>query len=378
MDLIAQRLGIDPVELRHRNLLRDGDSLMTGEPMRDAHLNELLQDAASWIGWGDPVTGDRRGHRRGKGVACIIKSTVTPSTSSASLAIDASGVIKVMTSSVEMGQGVATALARIAARHLAVPVGQIQVSTPDTSLTPYDQQTSSSRSTHSMGGALTLAATDLSQQLKRLAGDRLEAASEDLELGGGAVRVRGAPHRRVTFADLAKASPGGSAIGHGTLAVPGGLDAETGQGVASHHWHQAAGAAEVDVDLETGKVTVLRYRASVYAGQVINRVLAELQTEGNVAFGVGQALFEELIFDGGHLVNGNLSDYMIASINDLPEELAVALLEHPENQEVHGIGETSLPPFLAAVGNAVFHATGARVTQLPITPEKLLRLINGA
>jgi CO/xanthine dehydrogenase Mo-binding subunit len=378
MDLIADRIGLDPYELRRRNLLRDGESLMTGEPMRGSHLHELLDDVAQWIGWGSQSPDVPPGHVRGKGLACVIKSTVTPSTSSAELQVQAAGPIRVLTSSVEMGQGVSTAVAKMAADRLGVPVQNVQVSTPDTDLTPYDQQTSSSRSTHSMGTALVLAADDLERQLKQRGAELLEVAPEDVVVARGAVAVRGAPNRKVTFADVARSEPASLIIGHGTFATLGGLDPETGQGVASIHWHQAAGAAEVDVDLDTGKVAILRYRAAVYAGRVVNRVLAELQTEGNVAFGVGQALFEELIFDDGQPVNGNLSDYMIASINDLPQELAVRLVEHPEEGEIHGLGETSLPPVMAAVGNAVYHATGVRVEDLPITPERLLRLLRDA
>jgi CO/xanthine dehydrogenase Mo-binding subunit len=111
----------------------------------------------------------------------------------------------------------------------------------------------------------------------------------------------------------------------------------------------------------------------VYAGRVINPVQAELQTEGNVAFGVGQAFFEEMIYDHGQLQNGNLGDYMIASIKDMPEQLDLNVLEQPEPTEIHGIGESSLPPVMPAIGNAVYRATGVRIVDLPITPEKILR-----
>jgi len=111
----------------------------------------------------------------------------------------------------------------------------------------------------------------------------------------------------------------------------------------------------------------------VYAGRVVNPVQVELQTEGNVAFGLGQALFEELRFDHGQLQNGNLADYMIASFEDMPAELTVVALENRDRGEIHGIGETSLPPVMPAVGNAIFRATGVRITDLPVTPEKVLR-----
>jgi CO/xanthine dehydrogenase Mo-binding subunit len=374
MDMIAGRMGIDPYELRRRNLLVDGQPVMTGEPIHGARFRELLDDAAAWIGWHEPPKpAAGPGRARGKGLSCIIKSTVTPSTSSAALRLDAAGAVTVMTSSVEMGQGVRTALAALAADELDVPREAVAVTTPDTDVTPYDQQTSSSRSTHSMGGAVRLAAGDVRRQLAALAADALEAAAEDLEFAGGSVHVRGSPDRGCTYGDLVRRSGDGSLCGAGTFSVEGGLDPETGQGVGSVHWHQAAGAAEIEVDLETGKIDLLRYRAGVYAGHVVNPVMAELQAEGNVAFGVGQALFEELVFDEGQLVNGTLADYLIASIQDLPSELDVHLLEEPADGEVHGLGETSLPPVMAAVGNALHRATGVRITDLPLTPEKVLR-----
>ena len=125
-------------------------------------------------------------------------------------------------------------------------------------------------------------------------------------------------------------------------------------------------------------MAVLHYAGAVYAGRVVNPVQAELQTEGNVAFGVGQALFEEMVFDGGQLQNGNLGDYMIASAEDMPATLDVRLLEDPTTNEIHGIGETSLPPVMPAIGNAIFRATGVRITDLPITPEKILRGLRAA
>jgi CO/xanthine dehydrogenase Mo-binding subunit len=129
----------------------------------------------------------------------------------------------------------------------------------------------------------------------------------------------------------------------------------------------------VEVDTETGKVTLLRYHAGVYSGRTVNPVMAELQQEGNVAFGVGQALFEEMVFDSGQLQNGSLADYMISSIQDQPKELDVHILENLPAGVIHGLGESTLPPVMPAIGNAIARATGVRIVDLPITPEKLLR-----
>src|SRR6185437_4529274 len=302
-----------------------------------------------------------------KGLSCIIKGTVTPSTSTAGARLNDDGSLDVLTSSVEMGQGVKTALAILAAERLSLPVGMVSVSEPDTSVTPYDQQTSSSRSSFSMGNAVGIAVDEVRRQLLEQAADLLEVAVD------GVVQVVGIPKPALTYGEVIRRSRTGNLLGNGTFATKGGLDPDTGQGIGSVHWHQAAAAAEVEVDLETGRVDLLNYHAGVYAGRIINPVQAELQTEGNVAFGVGQALFEEMIFDHGQLQNGNLGDYMIASIKDMPKQIDLNVLEHPEANEIHGIGETSLPPVMPAIGNAVYRATGVRITDLPITPEKVLR-----
>jgi CO/xanthine dehydrogenase Mo-binding subunit len=372
--MIAKRLGRDPYELRRQNLLTNGESFATGETLDDCHFRELLDEVAKEIGWEGPHAQERSGTKvRAKGLSCIIKGTVTPSNSSATVKLNDDGSLNVLTSSVEMGQGLQSSMAALAAEALALPVERVTVSTPDTASTPYDQQTSASRSTHAMGHAVVEACGEIREQLLGLASDRLEIGTADLELVEGRVRPKDAPDRAMDYGDLVRGSRRGNLLANGRFSSSGGLDPETGQGIGATHWHQAAGAAEVEVDLDTGKVQVLRYCGAVYAGRVVNRVQAELQGEGNVAFGLGQALFEEMIFDGGQLQNGNLGDYMIASAEDMPEGLTVRMLENPVTREIHGVGETGLPPVMPAIGNAVFQATGVRIVDLPVTPEKILR-----
>jgi len=164
-------------------------------------------------------------------------------------------------------------------------------------------------------------------------------------------------------------------IGRGSFSTRGGLDLETGQGIGSVHWHQGAIGCEVEVDIETGKVKVLRLIPSVFAGRVVNPRLCELQLEGCAIFGLGQTLLEEMIYDDrGQLLNTNLSDYNIPSFEDIPEQMISSALEHG-SEELHGIGETLLPPVMAAIGNAVYNAVGARIYDLPLTPEKILRAL---
>lgn len=382
MDMMAEALGYDPLEFRAMNVLHDGDTFSTGETVHDMHYRELLlEDVQHAIDWQPEDARWMRGtdsakatgtRRRGKAITCVIKGSVTPSTSSASCKLNDDGSLNVLTSSVEMGQGAKTVLAQLAAEAAALPMESVIVSEPDTDATPYDQITSSSRTTFSMGTAVKMAVDDAIQQLKELAGDILEISADDLECVEGRINVRGGP-QSLSYGEVVRKSRSGNILGHGTFATSGGLDAETGQGIGSVHWHHAAAGCEVEVDTETGKVEILRFHSSCFAGRVVNPKLCELQIEGSTMFGVGQSLFEEMSYDGGQLMNPNLSDYMVPSFKDVPEHLSVQAVEHVGAGEVHGIGETSVPPVMPCVANAVYNAVGVRITDLPITPEKVLR-----
>lgn len=388
MDMIAERLGMDPVELRRRNILRDGDHYATGERLEHLYYDDLLSGAAASLRWtpqdaywlssrsGSSARASDAKLRRGRAVTLAIKATITPSTSSAVLKLNEDGSLNVLTSSVELGQGAKTVLAQIAAEATHVPVNRVLVSDPDTDITPYDQQTSSSRTTFSMGSAVILAGADLTRQVLDLAGELLEVSAEDLTIRDGRVEVRGVPERCLSYGEIVRRARRGNLIGQGTFTTRGGLDLETGQGIGSVHWHQAAAACEIEVDIETGKVRVLKLYPSVFAGRVVNPRLCELQTEGSTFFGLGQALFEEMLYDeNGQVINQNLGDYLIPSSQDGPVEMAVSLLEQKGGGEIHGIGETSLPPVMPAIGNAIYNAVGVRIKELPLTPEKILRAL---
>ncbi len=376
-DMIAERLGLDPLEFRMRNLLENDQHFATGEVVEDAHFKDLLKTVAERIGWDAQapvrVVGGDGSKVRAKGLSCIIKGTVTPSTSTASAKLNDDGSVNVLTTSIEMGQGIHSAMAILAAEKLGIPVERVTIAQVDTDVTPYDQQTSSSRSAQAMGVSVMEAMDEISEQLKDRAADLLEAARDDLEIVDGNIQVRGSPAQAISVGDVIKRTRSGNLLGRGKFVTHGGLDPESGQGRATVHWHQAAGAAEVEVDLETGHVELLRYEAAVYSGRTINPVQAQLQTEGNVAFGVGQALYEELLYDNGQLQNGNLGDYMIASFEDMPGQLGITVMEGAQNAQIHGIGETSLPPVMPAICNAIARATGVRITDLPATAEKVLR-----
>ncbi len=377
MDVVADELGIDPLELRLKNVLVPGDAFSTGEKIEeDLHYPQLLREAGERIGWADVPATVRTGSRvRAKGMSVIIKGmSAFPSSSVVMLGQD--GSLRVLTSSVEMGQGALTALAQIAADEATLPVERVTVSTPDTAVTPWDQMSAASRTTNSMGRAIRGAVIDVKEQLLELASRRLEIAVADLEIVDGTVRGQGAPETAISFAALVAATRVGNVLGRGSYIGVAHLDIETGQGIGSPQWHPCVCAVEVEVDEETGRVQILRLHLALYVGRMINPTQCELQVQGAALFGVGQALFEELIWDEtGQLINPNLSDYMIPSFLDVPPEMSETILETVGTIDVHGIGETALPTVPPAVANAVSRAIGVRIVDLPLTPERVLRAI---
>jgi CO/xanthine dehydrogenase Mo-binding subunit len=320
MDILAHRLSIDPLQLRLKNVLVDGDRYCTGEEMHDVHFIECLQRAAREINWS--------ASQRGKGLCVLMKGMQTPSRASIVVTANDDGTYTVFCATAEMGQDAWFSIRKMAAELLGVAPDRVHFPEPDTDVVPYDTRTTSSRSTYMMGRALV----DAVQKLK----------------------VNGE-------------------IGYGECVNTGGLDPDTGQGVASTHWHQGAGAAEVRVDEETGKFEVVKLHTAIYAGHVVNRAGAELQNEGSMIMGLGTTLFENIAFSDGQVMNANFSDYNIPAAGDIPD-LTHDLIER-EDGAIHGLGETALPPVPPAIGNALY-SLGIHVTDLPITAEHVLDAID--
>lgn len=375
LDEIARELGMHPLELRRRNVLREGDTYATGETMHDMQYLELLDALEQEMGaCGAPSA---PGRARGIGYALVIKSTRTPSRSEARVVIDPAPRITLYTSSVDMGQGAQVALGTELANALGVPLSEVDVTSADTAFTPFDTTTSSSRTTFCMGNAVRDAAAQLRGQLCAQAAVAAGLEPSEATFADGSVAVAGTS---TSVLDVIRTLDG-PIEALGVYETPGGmgeLDPETSQGIASVHWHQGAVAVEVEVDTETGVVTIVRARGASYAGRVIDAMKVRQQSEGGMIFGLGQAMFEELVFDEGQLVNPNLSDYMIPSLLDVPEDIgAITLEDEAPDAEAHGVGENTVPPMAPAVANAIQDAIGVRIRSLPITAERVLRAIRG-
>ena len=389
MDDIARRVGMDPLELRLQHLVKEGDVFVTGEKLVSVGVTDCLKRTADALGWkgkeeqAPAVPEDNR--VRGNGLAVTIKSTTTPTTSSASVRLNADGSAVLLTSSVDMGQGALTSLAQIVADELGLPFEKVTVSSPDTDMTPYDKSTSSSRTTFHMGQAAQKAAREIRNQLLDVTARALEARVEDLELKDGAVCVRGVPEKRLSITEIFKARFGssvGSMFGGHCFKTEGGLNPKTGKGKAAAFWFFSACGAEVEVDIQTGKVRVLRAVTAVDAGKAIHPRQCDLQNEGSMLSGLGSALFEEMVYDNGQPINSNFLEYMLPSMEDQPLDFTSFIVEtpHPDGPYgAKGVGEAGLPPMAPAIGNAIANALGGvRIRDLPMKPDKIVAALRAA
>ena len=387
MDMIAARLGIDPVEIRMRNLYNLGDKTCTGEVLRTSvGVKDSLRMAVD-------LSERRMRHGRsdnpkavrGRGIATMHKLTNTPSTSSVIVKMHTDGTVNVLCSTVELGQGIYTALRQIVAERLELPMDHVRMRSPDTDYTPFDQSTSGSRSVFHAGNALIRAADDLTGKLCRMAAPLLDAPAESLVYREGAVCKKDS-NVFMTADEIIKGhfGPRGATVqGEGTFTPPSAKppDKETGQTPKmSAFWMYATQIADVEVDVETGRVKILRIVAAHDAGTIINPEGAEGQIVGGVVQGLGTTLCEQMHVSEGVITNPTFVDYKLPTTMDIPE-IVTGFVDtfHDEGPfGAKGLSEPALAPTSAAVANAIYNAVGARITSLPITSEKVLNALNGA
>jgi CO/xanthine dehydrogenase Mo-binding subunit len=381
MDALARRLGVDPLELRQRHLYREGDRYITGEPLRGVGFGQTLDAVAARIGWAQPPAPATIGRRRGRGLAMAMKGSFAPTTAAARVTMNEDGSVTVAAPTPEIGQGARTVLGQIAAEVLALPPGQVALAPLDTDAVPFDDGAIASRSTFTVGRAVHDAATEVRARVLALAADHLEAGVHDLVLEAGRVAVRGSD-AGASIADVLRGRLGRGATlaAEARTRVSGGRRTDSGRvhDVTASFWFVAAGAAEVEVDEETGKITVLRYATAADVGRALNPRQCAMQIRGSAVIGLGQALGEHLQSDGGQLVNASFSDYRIPTVRDVPAALDVDLVEvpHPDGPfGAKGVGEVAVTPVAAAVAAAVRDAVGVVIRELPLTPERVLRAL---
>jgi CO/xanthine dehydrogenase Mo-binding subunit len=377
LDEVARRLAMDRLEIRRQNLLRPGEEVRPGGKPLDADLIGDVEKAAAAVGWSEPPARSAlKNKRRGRGVSVGLLAAGAHPVSMATVRMGPDGSVTVLNGTTELGQGARTVMAQIAAGVLHAPVGQVVVRGTDTRYTPYDRSTGASRSTTVAGLAVQRAAQDVLDALLETAAAKLEAPPQLLTPVEGGIADAGG--RTMTHAELVRARfgfDGGELIGHGRVQPEGGSGSYAEGPV---FWEVCVAGAEIEVDLDTGVVTVLRTSTVADVGKAINPQLVARQDEGATLQGLGNALFEEMHFaPDGMLLNDTLLSYRIPAFRDVPATMRCSIVENgdgPGPFGAKGCGEGALAAVPAAIVNALADA-GVPMTTLPLTPERVWRRI---
>src|SRR5881397_877935 len=388
VDCLARELSMDPAELRRRNYIRPDElPYDVGMPYRDGNplvydtgdFPAALESALEAAGYkefrAEQARLRARGVHRGIGISGYFEGTAIGPFEGATVKLDLAGRVVVATGAVTSGQGHETSFAQIAADALGVPLDWVTVSGGDTAAVPFGVGTFASRSAVTAGNSIADACHEVRARLVRAAATLLEAAPEDIELEDGRAFVRGSPQRAFDLARVVQASIP-------TFAGPG-IASPDFEASAYHHvptvtYASAVHVAQVEVDVETGGVRLLRYVVAHDCGKVINPIIVEGQIHGGVAQGVGGALFEEMAYDEqAQLLTGSLMDYAVPKADDLPS-IETVHLEFPSPRNplgAKGLGEGGAISPPAAIANAIEDALapfGVRVTETPVTPARIL------
>ncbi|MBI4526260.1 MAG: xanthine dehydrogenase family protein molybdopterin-binding subunit [Deltaproteobacteria bacterium] len=438
-DIIAERLGLDRVEYRMRQMLRQGDTNILGERMDSFGSVECLTAVSQAIGWPNVKREAQKGSwKKGVGIAWGQKYSTAPTSATSEARIHSDGTVSIYVGAIEQGQGLRSAMAQIAAEELKTPVDKIHVYTGERGRWVHDGGAISSRQTFNTGNAVWMAVRDLKARILNAASSELRnKKTEELDYLDGKIFVKGQDEPVLKLSDLFGGGSyygpyrgpieylhtnrkGEEFIGRGTwsvrsipldpttgvplvegLATAGSqlifdasatpaawtADAEkgasrTGKGAEAPNirvnafYTPAAAVAEVEVNVETGEVRVLRLVCAADGGKIINPLLAEGQVEGAACMAVGMTLMEGMQYKAGCLINGNFKDYKIPAAPDMPfvDSFRALWVESPHKEgpfSAKGLAEVAIVPVPAALANAVYDAVGVRVKELPITAEKI-------
>ncbi|HEX8940556.1 MAG TPA: xanthine dehydrogenase family protein molybdopterin-binding subunit [Candidatus Limnocylindrales bacterium] len=368
LDDAARQLGLDPLELRLRNLAHRGDAFIPFDTHADGDWEQTVRRAAELIGWDSPVP---PGH--GRGIALGIKSGPTTGLSYSTVRLLADGSVIVYAGTSDMGQGARTVLAQIAAQELGAPLDWVTVVMGDTAVVPYDQQTSASRSTVLMGNSVLRACRDVQRQLAEMAARVHGVALEQVSVADGFVRL---PDRELPIVEVLKAGLGrlgGEVIGNGVMRKE--MEPEHPLGGSAAFFEFNCTAVEVTVDEGTGEITIVRHVTVSDVGRAINPLQVRMQDEGAAIMGLGHTLMEHYIFDeAGRIRNLGAIDYRVPTSLDLPVRLESAIVENADGPGPYGskgMSEGALLCVAPAVAAAVRDATGAVIRDLPLSPERV-------
>lgn len=372
IDQAAERLGIDPVELRRRNLVHKGQVFIEGRRPMDAELGEDLDILAERVGPLGGRSGDD-GRLHAAGIGCSASDAGALPTSTAQVRVLADGSVLVLTGSTEMGQGSRTVLTQIAAGELGVSMDVLEVRQSDTATTSFERTTGASRTTTLTGLAVQRACHDVLDRLRSMAADVMSVAPSELSSRNGAVAFPDGSE--MSHADVIArwfGSGGGEVTGLGVVRRAGDL------AQLPPFWEIGMVGVALAIDPETGQIDVERLVVVADIGFAINPAGVAGQDLGAATQGLGGALFEELHYDGAQIANANLVDYRVPRLTDRPREIISVLAQRrdgPGPYGAKGAGEGALNPIGSAVASAIARATGIWPDRLPMTPERVWRLL---
>jgi len=365
MDEAAAKLGIDPVELRMRNLVGPGEEFMPGKRPLDADLKDDLRCLSAALEW----PGATAGHSIGLGVSASDAGAYPTSTAAVRIHSDTS--ITLFTGSTELGQGSRTVLAQIVAEELGVPLETVSVVNGDTGVVTYERTTGASRTTTITGRAVQEACRDARRRVRELAVQALSVAGGDIEETAGGIRVKG---KVLSYGEVIENwfGAGGEVLGHGAI--------RRAEGFAKMPPFYEIGCSglELTVDRETGQVHITKLTTVGDVGFAINPALVHGQDAGAAMMGMGAALHEELVYDGEQLSNPNVVDYRVPRFSDLPDQVIHLLTERRDGSGPYGAkgaGEGAGNTIGSSVASALGRLFGVFPHQLPMTPERVWRLM---
>jgi CO/xanthine dehydrogenase Mo-binding subunit len=381
MDMIAERLKIDPLELRLKNILQDGDINSIGDVVQSIGLRECLEKVAAEIDWRKP-----KDKNIGRGLAVIAKSPTTHSSiSGAHVQFNEDGSAQLLVGSSELGQGMCVVLSQIAAEELGIPVEAVGITCADTGTTPYDRGTFSSRVTFYTGMAVKKAAEDAKRQLVEMASKMSEIPESDLLVENQRVVSKSHPEIALSFREVLEQAHNREKpiLGRGWYGGKGDYPSLPHKVHGKEYvpgWKYGAQAVEIEVDDETGMIKVRRIASAHDVGTTLNPIGVSGQIRGGVVMGLGYALHERLQFDEGKVINPSFMDYKIPSSHEIPEIVSIPVeVPLPEGPfGAKGIGELAVVGVAPAIGNAIYDALKVRIKELPLFPERVLSAIEAA
>jgi len=391
MDIAAEKLGMDPVELRRKNLLREGEAMLNGEIIHSNGVADCLDKICESIRLNEK-SADEGPWRKGKGLALGNKYSSPGTHYGARIHVTENERVVIYHGADAIGQGVNTVMAQIAAEEFGVSPDSIDIVFSDTAVTPYfGHGSTSSRTTFNLGNAVRRACDAAKREILERASAHLEAPPEVMAISNMEIYVKSHPNRKIKVRDLFSSGHGGEIIGSADYkadCIPddprtGQLDpALAGEGKRFMAFYAyAAKAVEVAVNIESGEVKVLRCHGAIDLGKAINPKICEQQSEGGMAMGIGSALYEETLMQDGRILNPSFTDYRVPLATQMPsnENMKSLFIESAPHKDgpfgAKGFAEGVVTGMEPAIANAVYNAVGVRIKELPISPEKVLRAL---